>query len=279
MKAIIAGGCAALLLPVVLLAAVTGAVGAVSPGAATNLGIPLNMAELYVEAGRAIGVPAPIVAGIGKVECDHNRNPACQHPNFAGAAGPMQFLPPTFDAYKSASGSAAPSIYNERDAVFAAAAMLKANGVNRDERAAIFSYNHSNAYVDDVLGWADKYAALGQMTIVVETARSYLGVPYAWGGTSRGGIDCSGLVLRSFEAVGLKMPRVAQDQSNIGNLVANVQDVRAGDLLSYGSSTSSVTHIAIATDSTHMIEAPRAGVNVREVPIRTDDLVVIRRAL
>lgn len=278
-QAAISAGCA-LLLPVVLMAAVVGSFGSVSNGAISNgFDIPNNMLVLYVEASEHFAISGSVLAAIGKVECDHNRNRACDQPNFAGAMGPMQFLAATFEQYSSASGSANPSVYNERDAVFAAAAMLRANGINDDARKAVFSYNHSNSYVDLVLSWADRYSGIGQVAVVIAEARSYLGVPYLWGGTGRAGIDCSGLVLRSFEAVGIATPRVAQDQSRLGRPIASIAELQAGDLLAYGDSASSVDHITIATSPTTMIEAPRAGTVVREVKARTTDLVAIRRVI
>lgn len=281
MKKFAIAGVGILFVPVLLIGAVTGSLGAqAAPISVAGVDIPPNMLALYIEAAHKFGIPARILAAIGKVECDHNRNRACDHPNGAGAAGPMQFMPATFAHYGSASGNSTPSIYDERDAVFAAASMLQANGVNNDPHTAIWAYNHSEDYVQTVLLWAEKYSAVGSSTeIVVATARSYLGVPYLWGGTSRNGIDCSGLVLRAYEAAGISMPRVAQQQSERGTAVVSAAHVQPGDLLAYGSSSKAVTHITIVTDSTHMIEAPRAGIPVREVSIRTDNLVAIRRVI
>lgn len=276
------GAAAFLLLPVVLIGAFTGVLGTSSSasGLSTTADIPANMLALYIEAAQRFDVPAPVLAGIGKVECDHDRNPACAHPNAAGAEGPMQFLPSTFTAYAWASGDPNPSIYDERDAVFAAAAMLTADGVQHDVRSAVYAYNHSWDYVALVLHWADIYGGLGApVALVVATARSYLGVPYAWGGTTRSGIDCSGLVLVSYAAVGITMPRVAQDQAHVGTTVASLAVVQPGDLLAYGTSPNTIDHIAIATGSDRMIEAPHTGTVVREVPARSDDLVSIRRVL
>lgn len=281
MKSVALGAVVFILLPVVLIGAAAGAIGgSQSTMLSATSGIPMNMFVLYVEAAHRFDIPAPVLAAIGKVECDHDRNPACAHPNSAGAAGPMQFLPSTFVAYSWASGNPNPSIYDERDSVFAAAAMLAADGVKTDVRGAVYAYNHSWDYVDLVLRWAQTYAAVGiPVGIVVATARSYLGVPYLWGGTTRSGIDCSGLVLVSYAAAGVHIPRVAQDQSRVGVPVLSLSDVQPGDLLAYGAGPNAVDHITIASGDGRMIEAPHAGTVVREVSLRQSELISIRRVM
>src|SRR5690606_8345279 len=57
------------------------------------------------------------------------------------------------------------------------------------------------------------------ITKIVQTARSYVGTPYKWGGTSRAGLDCSGLLVVSFRAAGLEIPRTSKDQSKMGKEV------------------------------------------------------------
>ena len=59
----------------------------------------------------------------------------------------MQFLPSTFAEYAWAAGTPDPNILDPHDAIFAAAAMLAKNGVSRDVRGAVFSYNHADWYV------------------------------------------------------------------------------------------------------------------------------------
>lgn len=267
------------MLPLVMIAAAVGAVAPTMNAANEDLDIPVSMLQLYVAAAHKFEISASVLAAIGKVECDHNRNPACGHPNSAGAEGPMQFLPATFRGYAWAAPTVPPSPYNPIDAVFVAAAMLRANGINDNKRSAIFSYNHSTDYVDTVLEWAARYTVLDGPNAVVEFARSYIGVPYQWGGTTRSGIDCSGLVQVSYAAVGISMPRVAQDQSRRGVAVSTLSQAIPGDLLAYGSDASNVDHIAIYSGGGRMIEAPRAGLNVREVLARTQDLVSIRRVI
>ena len=109
---------------------------------------------LYRRAAERFGIPWEVLAGVGRVECRHGLDPRCYSPNEAGAEGPMQFLPATFERWSWAADDPFPSPYNPEHAVHAAAAKLAADGVNRDVTAALLSYNRSSAYVADVLAWA-----------------------------------------------------------------------------------------------------------------------------
>ncbi|RHA44537.1 NlpC/P60 family protein [Cellulomonas rhizosphaerae] len=101
---------------------------------------------------------------------------------------------------------------------------------------------------------------------LIATAKKYLGVPYVWGGESlsEGGLDCSGLVLRSLTDLGVDgVPRTARQQMHLGEKVASMDDAKPGDLLVFGGGT----HIAIYLGDGKMIDAPKPGghVNIRDV--------------
>ena len=68
---------------------------------------------------------------------------------------------------------------------------------------------------------------------VVAQARLFLGSPYLWGGMSRRGIDCSGLVHMAYRGLGRLVPRDADDQEDAAEPVPDEQ-LRPGDLITYG---------------------------------------------
>lgn len=155
-----AGVAVVLLLPVLVIGAAVGGIGSgagIDGRSETPADIPAAVLGPYREAADRFGVPVAVLAAVGKVECDHGRDPACGVPNAAGAVGPMQFMPATFAAYAWASGSATPSILDRRDAIFAAAAKLSGDGVVADPAGALYAYNHDHEYVARVMAWALAY--------------------------------------------------------------------------------------------------------------------------
>jgi hypothetical protein len=166
-------GALALLLGATALVAGLGNGAAVSVARATEAGaqpspaaradIPVRYLDLYRSAARRQGLDWAILAGIGKVECDHGRDPdpSCWRPgseNSAGAGGPMQFLAATWQRYGvDGNGDGHRDRWNAADAIFAAANYLRASGAPADYRRAIYAYNRATWYVADVEAWAARY--------------------------------------------------------------------------------------------------------------------------
>src|SRR5262249_16518495 len=67
----------------------------------------------------------------------------------------------------------------------------------------------------------------------VREARAFLGAPYLWGGLTRHGIDCSGLVHMSYRRLGRLVPRDSAQQEQAGGPVPD-DELRPGDLITYG---------------------------------------------
>ncbi|UYZ61383.1 C40 family peptidase [Hymenobacter weizhouensis] len=89
------------------------------------------------------------------------------------------------------------------------------------------------------------------VAMVIEAARSFEGTPYKFGGTTRLGMDCSGLLQQSFAAVNISIPRSSNEQAAWGEPV-RPQDLRPGDLVFFGASpgSSTITHVGLITEAT-----------------------------
>jgi secretion/DNA translocation related TadE-like protein len=106
-----------------------------------------------------------------------------------------------------------------------------------------------------------------QAGAVLAWARAQLGKPYVWGGNGPDGFDCSGLVQQAYaHAAGQAVPRTAQAQYDAATKVA-YSAMRPGDLI-FWTGPSGVHHVAVYAGDGQMVEAPRTGLNVRQVPIR-----------
>ncbi|MCW8384106.1 C40 family peptidase [Streptomyces justiciae] len=219
------------------------------------------------------------------------------------AVGPFQFLPSTWQSIGAdANGDRVADPHNADDAALGAALYLCGEGRNLTQRAqlkaAIYQYNHSTAYVADVLGWIDKYAAAandpaldgvsGTVRTVISAALSQRGVPYSWGGgsvqgpsygiccspsgtsgTSVKGFDCSGLTLYAYARAGIRLPRTAAAQAGIGRRIParlGTGVLKPGDLVFYAHTPgrdSTIYHVGLYLGHGQMINAARPGTVVR----------------
>lgn len=86
---------------------------------------------------------------------------------------------------------------------------------------------------------------------VVQIARTYTGTPYRSGGNDKGGIDCSGLICQVYSEMGVKVPRISWQQSEFGQEVGKVADIKPGDWLFFvpeAGKEGYVSHAGIVTD-------------------------------
>jgi hypothetical protein len=157
-----------LLLALMALGSVRGASSSLAaqgsaPSSAAQAQIPAAYLRLYQQAAQRYGLDWAILAGIGRVECDHGRDPdpACTREgavNSAGAGGPMQFLASTWAVYGvDGEGDGRIDRWDPADAIFGAAHYLRASGAPADYEKAILAYNHAGWYVAEVERWANLY--------------------------------------------------------------------------------------------------------------------------
>jgi murein DD-endopeptidase MepM/ murein hydrolase activator NlpD len=111
--------------------------------------------DLWQRAGAGYGIPWNVLGAINKIESNFGQN---MGPSSAGAIGWMQFMPSTWLRWGvDADGDGLADPWNAADAIYAAARYLAASGGQTDISRAIFSYNHADWYVREVLDLAQVY--------------------------------------------------------------------------------------------------------------------------
>ncbi len=104
---------------------------------------PGQLRRFYTQAERRFGVQWELLAAVNFVESTFGR---LRNASSAGAQGPMQFIPSTWESYGMGG-----DIEDPRDAILGAANYLTASGAPADPRGALFAYNRSTAYGTAVL--------------------------------------------------------------------------------------------------------------------------------
>jgi len=90
-------------------------------------------------------------------------------------------------------------------------------------------------------------------SVAVHRALDMRGVPYAWGGSSPGGFDCSGLVRYAYRGAGITLAHSSYAQWDAGRHVHR-RALRAGDLVFFG-----LGHVGIYLGSGRFVHAPETG--------------------
>lgn len=89
---------------------------------------------------------------------------------------------------------------------------------------------------------------------IINTAKSYLNVPYVWGGTSAQGFDCSGFIQYVYGKHGVSLPRVTSDQYNAGTAISK-SSLKPGDLVFFETYKPGASHVGIYLGNNQFIHA------------------------
>lgn len=116
----------------------------------------------------------------------------------------------------------------------------------------------SSAGSSSSTGTSGATAGTSAAAAAVAFAKDQLGEPYVWAATGPGSWDCSGLTMKSWLSAGERLPRTAQSQYDATTHIA-IADLRPGDLVFYGTTSSSIYHVGMYVGNGTMIHAPRTG--------------------
>lgn len=120
------------------------------------------------------------------------------------------------------------------------------------EQAVIAYQQENNLLVDGVVGCqTSRQIKVGK---VLQTARSYMGVPYVWGGVSPTGFDCSGFTHYTLLHNGIIIPRTAEQQYNLGTWVPRSR-MMPGDFVFFSTYKPGPSHVGIYLGNNRFINA------------------------
>ncbi len=166
-------------------------------------------------------------------------------------------------------GSRGGSVQELQSALNASGAGLAVDGVfGKRTHAAVKDYQSSKGLqVDGVVGPKTRGALNGGVSTggasapssssgssssssssIVNAARSAVGTPYSWGGSSLSGMDCSGLVNYAYKAAGISLPRTSGQIANGGRWISQSQ-AQPGDIVAWSG------HVAIYAGNGQIIDA------------------------
>ncbi len=93
---------------------------------------------------------------------------------------------------------------------------------------------------------------------IIATAQSFLGTKHEMSGTSKSGIDCSGLVMMSLKSTGIVVPHNSHEQARYGKIIPDMDSLKRGDLVFFINSFKSeyfITHSGIYLGNKKFIHA------------------------
>lgn len=204
---------------------------------------PSKYIDIYKAAAKKYNIDWTILAAIHKIETSYSTDKIMI--SSAGALGHMQFMPATWNYYGvDANGDGVADPYNIHDAVFSAGNYLSASGLSDGLiDKALFSYNHSMVYVNDVKRIAEtiKESFSENNIKVVDVGKKFIGNSSYVFGSGRndddikaGRFDCSSYVHWAYDQVGIRLgdrTSVTTDTLKVLGVDVPYSDIRVGDLV------------------------------------------------
>jgi gamma-D-glutamyl-L-lysine dipeptidyl-peptidase len=112
---------------------------------------------------------------------------------------------------------------------------------------------------------------------LLEWARHFVGLQYLWGGLSRYGLDCSGLVHLTYREAGLVVPRDASAQHAAARPV-ELGEERTGDLYFFAGDDGHVVHVGLVTGRLRMLHAPESGRRIEDAALTAERQTSLKAA-
>ncbi|MEV5434875.1 bifunctional lytic transglycosylase/C40 family peptidase [Streptomyces sp. NPDC052682] len=276
-------------------------------GGAKNLAkgtVPAAYAALVEKWGRLCPAISPALLA-AQLYQESGFNPHAKSP--AAAQGIAQFIPGTWATHGiDGDGDGDRDVWDPKDAIPSAAkydctlasyvkdvpgnltenmlASYNAGAYAVIKYGGVPPYTETRNYVKRITTLEKSFAApVGrvdpsqQAAGAIAYAQKKLGTPYLWGGTGTaeqgGRFDCSGLTQAAYASVGVRLPRVANDQYNAGPHPKR-DELLPGDLVFFSDDLTNpraIRHVGIYVGGGYMIDAPRTGAVIRFDPIDTPD--------
>ena len=98
-----------------------------------------------------------------------------------------------------------------------------------------------------------KCEGIGSNINFEKIAKGFLNSPYLWGGKTKNGIDCSGLVQSIYKTINKILPRDSKNQRKIGDVVS--KNLEIGDLAFFGKSKENITHVGIILHNNEILHS------------------------
>ncbi len=107
---------------------------------------------------------------------------------------------------------------------------------------------------------------------VISVGKTFLGIPYRWGGTTENGFDCSGFIRHIFDWFGVRLPRTSREMAHVGSYVSR-NELQKGDLIFFSGrnmNSGVIGHIGIVVEVTSeavkmMHSSSSKGVHIEEL--------------